>query len=194
MIKDYEERSYYDIQLTKKQIIVFLMAQLAILSLAFFLGVMVGKSSKEAAVIHPIISEKTPIPESPPKEIKTMEEAKLPTPKKEFEFYSLKEPSQSKIKKEEEKPSIISPSQEKKPESIKTENYYALQLYALREKASAEEKEKKLKDKGYTVSVILSKGLYKIRIGKFATKEEALKFKEAFEKKEKITPTMIVPY
>ncbi len=193
MIKDYEERSYYDIQLTKKQIIVFLMAQLAILSLAFFLGVMVGKSSKEAAVIHPIIAEKNQTSESPPKEIKPMEEPKLPVPKKEFEFYSLKEPSPPKTK-EEEKPSIISPSEEKKPENIKTENYYALQLYALREKASAEEKEKKLKEKGYTVSVILSKGLYKIRIGKFSTKEEALKFKEDFEKKEKITPTMIVPY
>lgn len=199
MMKDYEERSYYDIQLTKKQIIVFLIAQLAILSLSFFLGLMICKSSKQTNIVHSSLNEKKEVSELPPKEIKPFEEKQIPPPKKEYEFYSLKESSQTKGKEEDEKkPSIISPTaKQEKSETSQTainQNYYALQLYALKEKKSALEKEKILKEKGYSVSIIFSKGLYKIRVGKFSTKEEALKFKEAFEKKEKITSTMIVPY
>ena len=55
-MRDYEEKSYYEIQLDNKQLILVFLAGLVLCVLVFVLGVMVGKGQKEAelaAVIRP---------------------------------------------------------------------------------------------------------------------------------------------
>jgi cell division septation protein DedD len=47
-MRDYEEKSYYEIQLDNKQLILVFLAAVTVCALIFVLGVMVGKGQKEA--------------------------------------------------------------------------------------------------------------------------------------------------
>jgi cell division protein FtsN len=206
-MKDYEERSYYDIQLTNKQIIVLFIAGLAILALVFFLGLMVGKSYSEAKIVQKDKPAETMVSELPPKETKPVPEQNTSKPKKEYEFYKLKE---AEPQAPEKQPAIITPAEQEKPEKqgessvvkqtqppsktiIESGKYFTLQVFALKDKNAVTKKENDFKKKGYSVNVISAGGLYKIRIGKFVNRDEADKFKKSFEQNEKLT-AMIVPY
>ena len=202
-MKDYEERSYYDIQLTNKQIIVLFIAGLAILALVFFLGLMVGKSYSEAKIAQQPKPAESTANEIPQKESKTAPEQEISKPKKEYEFYKLKEADSQAPEKQ---PTIITPAEkEKKAENLPSKTpptpktttesgkYFTLQVYALKDKAAVTKKENDFKKKGYNVNVVSTNGLYKIRIGKFANRDEADKFKKSFEQSEKLTVN-IVPY
>ncbi|OGF61806.1 MAG: hypothetical protein A2Y62_20505 [Candidatus Fischerbacteria bacterium RBG_13_37_8] len=200
-MKDYEERSYYDIQLTNKQIIVLFIAGIAILALVFFLGLMLGKSYTEAKNAQQTKTEERTTAEYQPKEVKALPQQETQQPKKEYEFYKLKE---EKEKRADTQPSIITPAPEKKakqqpkkeePSQISSTSnvYYSLQIYALKDKSAAQKKESEYKEKGYSVTIASTDGLYKVRIGKFATRDEAQDFKKILEKREKL-PAIIVTY
>lgn len=49
-MRDYEEKSYYEIQLDNKQLILVFLAGVTVCVLIFILGVMVGKGKKEAEI------------------------------------------------------------------------------------------------------------------------------------------------
>jgi cell division septation protein DedD len=75
-MRDYEEKSYYEIQLDNKQLILVFLAGVTVCALVFVLGVMVGKGRKEAemAAIGKT-EEKVVRPEpdlTPPQEIQEM--------------------------------------------------------------------------------------------------------------------------
>lgn len=194
---DYEPKSYYDIQLTKKQIFVLFIAGIAILTLVFFLGLMLGKSYMEAKYAQQQKPVENKISEYQPKEIKPIPETEQSDSKKQYEFYKLKESSTQQQEKQEEKPNIISPakktekSQFKDTQPIKSQEYYALQIYAFKDEKTAINKKNYFVKKGYSVDVKFIDNFYKIRIGKFNTKDEALSFKKKFEKQEKITAYIV---
>lgn len=88
-MRDYEEKSYYEIQLDNKQLILVFLAGVTVCALVFVLGVMVGKGRKEAemAAIGKT-EEKVVRPEpdlTPPQEIQEMKpEAKKQEKRKEI--------------------------------------------------------------------------------------------------------------
>ena len=91
-MRDYEEKSYYEIQLDNKQLILVFLAGVTVCVLVFVLGVMVGKGRKEAELASiGKTQEKVVRPEpdlTPPQEIQEMKpEAK----KKEAKKGNLKE-------------------------------------------------------------------------------------------------------
>jgi cell division protein FtsN len=68
-MRDYEEKSYYEIQLDNKQLILVFLAGVTVCVLIFILGVMVGKGKKEAEIASLAKAEpKTAAPEQPSKE------------------------------------------------------------------------------------------------------------------------------
>src|SRR4029077_16227685 len=76
-MRDYEEKSYYEIQLDNKQLILVFLAGVTVCVLIFILGVLVGKGKKEAEIASLTKPEtKTSVPEQepvakPPEEPKT---------------------------------------------------------------------------------------------------------------------------
>jgi cell division protein FtsN len=73
-MRDYEEKSYYEIQLDNKQLILVFLAGMTVCVLIFVLGVMVGKGKKEAEMVamknEATTTTAAPVPDvSPPQEI-----------------------------------------------------------------------------------------------------------------------------
>ncbi|HSP06988.1 MAG TPA: SPOR domain-containing protein [Acidobacteriota bacterium] len=82
-MRDYEEKSYYEIQLDNKQLILVFLAGVTVCVLVFILGVMVGKGKKEAEMVSASRNEITPVKPQPdlsqPQEIQpAAEQAKTP--------------------------------------------------------------------------------------------------------------------
>lgn len=202
-MSDYEPKSYYDIQLTKKQIGVLFIAGIAILTLVFFLGLMLGKSYMEAKYAQQKPMQNKIYPYEPKEPIKSPE-SEINEPKQQYEFYKLKDSSEQQ---RPESTTTISPSEEKpekeqkqiqpaesagKPSPAATE-FFTLQIHAFKDEKSANSKKEFYMKKGYSVNVIFIDNLYKVRIGKFKTKDEALAFKKKFEQQEKV-PAFIVKF
>jgi cell division septation protein DedD len=57
-MRDYEEKSYYEIQLDNKQLILVFLAAVTVCVLIFVLGVMIGKGQKEAEIAAVTRNEK----------------------------------------------------------------------------------------------------------------------------------------
>jgi|GEM_PF-1434264 len=57
-MRDYEEKSYYEIQLDNKQLILVFLAAVTVCVLIFVLGVMIGKGQKEAEIAAATRNEK----------------------------------------------------------------------------------------------------------------------------------------
>jgi cell division septation protein DedD len=61
-MRDYEEKSYYEIQLDNKQLILVFLAAVTVCVLIFVLGVMIGKGQKEAEIAAATRVEKNTAP------------------------------------------------------------------------------------------------------------------------------------
>ncbi len=64
-MRDYEEKSYYEIQLDNKQLILVFLAAVTVCVLIFVLGVMIGKGQKEAEIAATSRNEKNLAPSEP---------------------------------------------------------------------------------------------------------------------------------
>jgi cell division septation protein DedD len=135
-MRDYEEKSYYEIQLDNKQLILVFLACVTVCVLIFVLGVMVGKGKKEAemaSVGRSEIIQTRPEPDlAPPQEIQAVPADKAPKGKKgkkdqeeakagaqdsdEYAYYDLDKTSSEKpLTKEPEKVQKAKPE----PEPVK---------------------------------------------------------------------------
>lgn len=73
-MRDYEEKSYYEIQLDNKQLILVFLAGVTVCVLIFVLGVLVGKGKKEAEMAA--VKTETPVPVKPQEDTQPPSEAK----------------------------------------------------------------------------------------------------------------------
>src|SRR5688572_11583551 len=64
-MRDYEEKSYYEIQLDNKQLILVFLAAVTVCVLIFVLGVMIGKGQKEAEFAAAARNQKNSAPSDP---------------------------------------------------------------------------------------------------------------------------------
>lgn len=95
-MRDYEEKSYYEIQLDNKQLILVFLAGVAVCVLIFVLGVMVGKGKKEAEIAS--LSKKELSSSRTEEDVKTPQQAKTAD-----EGTDTKEPKKiKKVKPEKE--------------------------------------------------------------------------------------------
>jgi cell division protein FtsN len=126
-MRDYEEKSYYEIQLDNKQLILVFLAGVTVCVLVFILGVMVGKGRKEAefAAIGKT-EQKVVRPEpdlTPPQEIQEMkpsakkQEAKKENLKQAKSESTQEDPAYYELDTDKEKPLEKEPTKEKKDET-----------------------------------------------------------------------------
>jgi cell division protein FtsN len=95
-MRDYEEKSYYEIQLDNKQLILVFLAGVTVCVLVFVLGVMVGKGRKEAEIAAASRNTESAAPIRPEPDLEPPQEIQAATPSK-------KEKNEKKQKQAEEK-------------------------------------------------------------------------------------------
>lgn len=108
-MRDYEEKSYYEIQLDNKQLILVFLASVTVCVLIFVLGVMVGKGKKEAEMASMNEQDQTI----------TQEETKPPQPVQ----TDQEEPKRNKKKGKEEKAAVADEKEESKESESNKEDY-----------------------------------------------------------------------
>jgi len=188
MQKD-NERKPYEIQLGNKQLIFIFFIAIVICGLFFMVGVKVGKEAKEVEL--KVASEyATPGVKPSPKEpvsqdIKSPEEITLP-----------------ELTEKETKPTSAPPQTTKLPPAGKEEpkrqptpsvnGYYTIQVMAISDRERAFSIRDSLKNKGYPAYMVTAtdpddKVTYKVRIGRFATREEAQKVAQQVKEREGLT-------
>jgi cell division protein FtsN len=133
-MRDYEEKSYYEIQLDNKQLILVFLAGVTVCVLVFILGVMVGKGRKEAELAAIGKTEQKvvrPEPDlTPPQEIQEIkpaakkqdakkEDLKANTEQEDPAYYELDTDKEKPLEKEptktqQEEKIVASKEQEKK--------------------------------------------------------------------------------
>lgn len=123
-MRDYEEKSYYEIQLDNKQLILVFLAGVTVCVLVFVLGVMVGKGRKEAELASIGKTEQKvvrPEPDlTPPQEIQEMkpsskkQEAKKENLKQAKSESTEEDPAYYDLNTDKEKPLEKEPTKEKK--------------------------------------------------------------------------------
>jgi len=126
-MRDYEEKSYYEIQLDNKQLILVFLAGVTVCVLVFILGVMVGKGRKEAELASIGKTEQKvvrPEPDlTPPQEIQEMKpSAKKQENKKEITKAAStsteeEDPAYYGLDQDKEKPLEKEPTKVKKDET-----------------------------------------------------------------------------
>jgi cell division protein FtsN len=126
-MRDYEEKSYYEIQLDNKQLILVFLAGVTVCVLVFILGVMVGKGRKEAEFASISKTEQKvvrPEPDlTPPQEIQEMkpsakkQEAKKEDLKQAKSESTQEDPAYYELDTDKEKPLEKEPIKEKKDET-----------------------------------------------------------------------------
>ncbi len=124
-MRDYEEKSFYEIQLDNKQLILVFLAGVTVCVLVFVLGVMVGKGRKEAEIAAIGKTEQKvvrPEPDlAPPQEIQEMKpDAKKQEKRKEISKVSStntqEDPAYYELDTDKEKPLEKEPTKNKKDE------------------------------------------------------------------------------
>lgn len=124
-MRDYEEKSFYEIQLDNKQLILVFLAGVTVCVLVFVLGVMVGKGRKEAEIAAIGKTEQKvvrPEPDlTPPQEIQEMKpEAKKQEKRKEISKVSStnaqEDPAYYDLNTDKEKPLEKEPTKNQKDE------------------------------------------------------------------------------
>jgi cell division septation protein DedD len=126
-MRDYEEKSYYEIQLDNKQLILVFLAGVTVCVLVFILGVMVGKGRKEAELASIGKTEQKvvrPEPDlTPPQEIQEMkpsaktQEGKKENLKQAKAESTQEDPAYYELDTDKEKPLEKEPTKEKKDET-----------------------------------------------------------------------------
>jgi len=203
-MRDYEEKSYYEIQLDNKQLILVFLAALTLCVLIFVLGVMVGKGQKEAEMAAATKPESTPartepdlnVPEQPKETVTTRPEPQKPEkksapkattePAKNDGFYGLDQSDEPQKGLEPEKKPAVAKSEPPQAAPTPAPVRFTVQLMATESKTKAQEQVRYLKARGYSpfMSVKETKNgaVYKVRVGKYpdtaSAKEMAVRLKQ----------------
>ncbi len=188
MLRD-NERKPYEIQLGNKQLIFIFFIAIVICGLFFMVGVKVGKEAKEVelkvARDYATLGVKPSPQETGGQDIASPEEIALPEPTKE-ETEPQAEPPQM------EKPSPTGEEEARRQTTPEAKEFYTIQVMAISDRARAFSVRDNLKNRGYSAYVVTTTGAddkvtYKVRVGRFATREEAQKVAKQLEEREKLT-------
>lgn len=177
------EKSYLEIKITFIHILVMLVAVILIGIFLFYLGLQAGKSSmkNQFAGLNP---EKDP---------EQTEKIELP----EQPAASRSPVSGSSIDSEMKLHTAPDDSERIRAKSIQRESYYTIQVGAYADFANAKQESEKFSKLGYQTeilsTVLKNQKLFRVRVGKFNTLEDAQKTKERLEKQDKRNYDIVKP-
>jgi cell division septation protein DedD len=216
-MRDYEERSYYEIQLDNKQLILVFLAAITVCVLIFILGVMIGKGQKEAELASINKTEAATAkaepdmkpPEQPlaqiAEEAKQEKKPESVKPAKEKERYAFEDLDKSAENTESKKspepvrepktePVVAPPKAEvTRPDpEIKKGPQYTVQVMATASRQKAEEQMTILKARGYKPFLDESGSVFKVRIGRFSDSLAAKDLSTRLKKELRLEPWVAV--
>ena len=168
------DKSYLEIKVTFIHILILVVAVILIGVFLFYLGFQAGKSSVKNQFAASSITAETGKTEKI--------DLKAEPPEK------TRKPGQSAIDNEMK---LYDKPKEKKvnPLPLQKESYYAIQVGAYADYSNAKKESDKFSGLGYQTEILSfiqkTKKLYRVRVGRFSTLEQAQKEKSKLEKREK---------
>ena len=205
---DYDEAGYYELQLNNKQLVFFFMAAVAIAVVVFLCGVMVGRGVHDATIAAAgknitASPEQTPSPGAmKPAEVRREldYQRRLESPKAEDRLEESPSSSPEKLVAKAKK-TTTSPPPAAKPAPKKTtpkaathlgapSGTFTIQVVALKTQAAADQLVQRLKAKKYRAYLESGgdTGLYRVRVGRFASRGDAEKVAQMLRDAEKFKP------
>ena len=187
MLRD-NKRKPYEIQLGNKQLIFIFFIAIVICGLFFMVGVKVGKEAKEVelkvARDYATLGVKPSPQETGGQDVTSPEEITLPEPDE-------KETEPQAAPPQVERPSPAGEEEQTRQVTPSVTEFYTIQVMAITDRAKAFSVRDNLKNRGYAAYVVTSTGpddkvTYKVRIGRFATREEAQKVSQQVKEREKL--------
>lgn len=201
-----EPRTHYQISFTSRQAVFLFAVLLASLAGAYFLGIATGVAGRPPAgtatpapaPTRPVVSEKAPAGAVSPSAVAAagVPESRTPAP-----AIAAREPSAGggiqffEDRPEEPTPAVSQPP--RKAAAARAPEGYWVQVLSTSSERDAKSHRERLAARGYRAAVSevrAAKGpaLYRVRIGPYASREEASKAAEAFQK-EKVKPWIVPP-
>lgn len=208
---DYDEAGYYELQLNNKQLVFFFMAAVAIAVVVFLCGVMVGRGVRDATIAAAgknITASPEQTPSQGPGVMKPAEvrreldyQRRLESPKADNRLEGTS-PSSSpeKLVAEAKKTTTVpppapKPAPKKAPPKAASQlgsssGTFTIQVVALKTQAAADQLVQRLKAKNYRAYVEPGgeTGLFRVRVGRFASRSDAEKVAQMLRDSEKFKP------
>jgi DedD protein len=200
-----EPRTHYQVSFTSRQAVLLFVVVLAALTGAFFLGLLTGLSGRQPAA-SAAASVPAPLPTAPAAEREKANppateppaaQEKTPPP-----AVAAREPGKTEgLQFFEDRPAeptaAPAPSSGKAPAPAKAAEGFWVQILSTKSEREAKSRRTVLSGHGYRAIVEPSRGgggpiLYRVRVGPFASREEASQAARTLERKEK-AKTWIVP-
>lgn len=181
------EKPFRELKFTSAQLAVVFLAILAFGVGIFFLGISVGKKQTQLAAEAgggaktEVLAQKSPLPAETPPKVTIQETPAQTAPTQKTAEAETKTEAKPAGQKTEEKaaPDEKKPAdKEAKPAAAKQEGIFYVQIGAVNDKEAADGFAKKVEGLGYPTLVLLplpkdKKPVYRIRIGPYATKQDA---------------------
>lgn len=205
---DYDEAGYYELQLNNKQLVFFFMAAVAIAVVVFLCGVMVGRGVHDATIAA-AGKNITAGPEQQPFQgaMKPAEvrreldyQRRLESPKAEDRLEGSPSSSPESLVANAKKTTTAPPPAAKSapakapptaaPQMGSSSGTFTIQVVALKTQTAANQLVQKLKAKHYRAYVEPGgeTGLYRVRVGRFASRGDAEKVAQMLRDTEKFKP------
>jgi cell division septation protein DedD len=208
---DYDEAGYYELQLNNKQLVFFFMAAVAIAVVVFLCGVMVGRGVRDATIAaagRNITSrpEQTPpqgqgamTPAEVRRELDYQRRLESPKADNRLEGSSPSSSPEKLVAKAKKTttvpPPAAKPAPKKAPPKAASQlgspsGTFTIQVVALKTQAAADQLVQRLKAKNYRAYVEPGgeTGLFRVRVGRFASRGDAEKVAQMLRDSEKFKP------
>ncbi len=199
-----EPRTHYQVSFTSRQAVLLFVLVLAALTGAFFLGLLTGLSGRPPAPAA-AVSAPTPLPTAlaavkanPPATEPPAAQDQTPPP-----AVAAREPGRTEgLQFFEDRPAeptaAPAPSSAKAPAPAKAAGGFWVQILSTRSEREAKSHRTSLSAHGYRAIVEPSRAtggpiVYRVRVGPFASREEASKAARTLERKEKAKPWIVPP-
>jgi cell division protein FtsN len=187
------ERSYLEVKVSFLHIVVMLVGVIIIGSFLFYLGYQAGKSASESDTGQQAEllegsgkPEEIQLSDTVSKKAQTNQQRRQkPSISDELKLHQL--PA-----KPEQKPAVTV-----RTKPVKRESYYSIQVGAFSEYANAKKYSAKFADLGYPTEILTTvqrnKNLYRVRVGRFKNRPQAVKVLKKLERMEKKKFAVINP-
>ncbi len=200
-----EPRTHYQVSFTSRQAVLLFVVVLAALTGAYFLGLVTGLAGRQPAGGAGVaaVSAPTAVPTAPVAAEKVSPPVTAPPAAQETPppAVAAREPAKTEglqfFEDRPAEPTPVSPGPSRKATQAKAAGGFWVQILSTKSEREAKSRRAVLSGHGYRAMVESAHGaggpaLYRVRVGPFSSREEALKAAQALERKEK-AKTWIVP-
>ncbi len=199
-----EPRTHYQVSFTSKQAVLLFAGVLVALAVAYLLGVATGLAGREpaettAAAATPAPAKTAPAPARTPAEyassgVPTAVARTSPTAVVAAAREPTAAPTLQFFEEEPEKAAVATPEPGGKAgASEKASGGFWVQVLSTKSRREADSRRALLAKQGHHATISAARGAYRVRVGPFASREEASRASEVLAHGEKVKPWIVPP-